>query len=98
MSEEYFIKNLNFFTELKLRGSLGLIGNQAISPYQTIPAMISGQNYPYNGNDATDLGFVIGNPPNPNLKWESTTQSNIGLDVGIFKGRLNITVDLYKKN
>lgn len=97
MSEEYFIKNLNFFTELKLRGSLGLIGNQAISPYQTIPAMISGQNYPYNGNDATDLGFVIGNPPNPNLKWESTTQSNIGLDVGIFKGRLNITVDLYKK-
>ncbi len=97
MSEESFIKNLNIFTELKLRGSWGVVGNQAISPYQTISSMSSGSNYPYSGNDATDLGFVIGNPPNPNLKWESTTQSNIGLDVSVFKGRLNATIDLYKK-
>ncbi len=59
--------------------------------------MSSGSNYPYTGNDATDLGFIIANPPNPNLKWESTTQSNIGLDVSVFKGRLNATVDLYMK-
>jgi TonB-linked SusC/RagA family outer membrane protein len=97
MAEEPFIKNLNIFSELKLRGSWGIIGNQAISAYQTISAMNSGSNYPYSGNDATDLGFIIANPPNPNLKWESTTQSNIGLDVSVFKGRLNATVDLYLK-
>ena len=97
MTEEPFIKNLNIFSELKLRGSWGIIGNQAITAYQTISAMNSGSNYPYSGNDATDLGFIIANPPNPNLKWESTTQSNIGLDVSVFKGRLNATVDLYLK-
>jgi TonB-dependent starch-binding outer membrane protein SusC len=97
MSEEPFIKDLNIFSELKLRGSWGIIGNQAIGTYQTISAMNSGSNYPYSGNDATDLGFIIANPPNPNLKWESTTQSNVGLDVSVFKGRLNATVDLYLK-
>jgi TonB-linked SusC/RagA family outer membrane protein len=97
MTEESFIKNLNIFSELKLRASWGIIGNQAIGAYQTISAMNSGANYPYSGNDATDLGFIIANPPNPNLKWESTTQSNIGLDVSVFKGRLNATVDLYLK-
>jgi TonB-dependent starch-binding outer membrane protein SusC len=97
MSEESFIQDLNIFSELKLRGSWGIIGNQAILPYQTISAMNSGYNYPYNGNDATDLGFVIANPPNQSLKWESTTQSNIGLDVALFKGRLTATVDFYLK-
>ena len=97
MTEESFIKSLNIFSELKLRGSYGVIGNQAINAYKTIASMSSGYNYPYNGNDATNLGFVISNPNNPNLKWESTTQSNVGLDVGIFKGRLNATLDLYLK-
>jgi TonB-linked SusC/RagA family outer membrane protein len=97
MNEEPFIKNLNIFSELKLRGSWGITGNQAIGTYQTISAMNSGSNYPYSGNDATDLGFIIANPANPNLKWESTTQSNVGLDVSVFKGRLNATVDLYLK-
>jgi len=97
MAEESFIEKLNIFSELKLRGSYGVVGNQAITAYQTISAINSGANYPYSGNDNTDLGFVIANPPNPNLKWESTTQKNIGLDVSIFKGRLNATVDLYSK-
>jgi TonB-linked SusC/RagA family outer membrane protein len=88
---------MNIFTDLKLRGSWGVTGNQAIGAYQTIAAMSSGSNYPYSGNDGTDLGFIIANPPNPNLKWESTTQSNIGLDVSVFRGRLGATVDLYKK-
>ena len=96
-SEESFIQALNIFTDLKLRGSWGVTGNQAIGAYQTIAAMSSGSNYPYSGNDGTDLGFIIANPPNPNLKWESTTQSNIGLDVSVFRGRLGATVDLYKK-
>lgn len=97
LSEESFIKSLDIFSNLKLRGSWGITGNQAISPYQTVAAMSSGSNYPYNGNDGTDLGFIISNAANPNLKWESTTQTNIGLDVAVFSGRLGATVELYKK-
>jgi len=97
LANESFIERLNIFSELKLRGSYGIVGNQAITAYQTISAMNSGYNYPYNGNDNTDLGFVIFNPPNPNLKWESTTQKNIGLDVAVFSGRLSATVDYYHK-
>lgn len=97
MSQESFIKNLNLFSNLKLRTSWGIVGNQAISPYQTIARMGSGYNYPYSGGQSTDLGFIIANAPNPNLKWESTTQLNLGLDVGMFNGRLNATVDVYSK-
>jgi TonB-linked SusC/RagA family outer membrane protein len=97
IGEESFIQKMNIFSELKLRGSWGKVGNQAISPYQTISAINSGANYPYNGNDNTDLGFIIANPANPNLKWETTEQTNIGLDVSVFNGRLNGTFDWYKK-
>jgi TonB-linked SusC/RagA family outer membrane protein len=97
MSQESFIKNMDLFSNLKLRGSWGVIGNQAIRPYQTISKMSSGNNYPYSGGESTNLGFIIANAQNPNLKWESTAQTNIGLDAALFNGRLNATVDIYSK-
>lgn len=97
LAEEPFISDLDIFSDLKLRGGWGQVGNQAISPYQTISAVRSGANYPYSGGSTTDLGFIIANPPSPDLKWETTTQTNVGLDVGIFSGRLNATVDVYYK-
>lgn len=96
-SEENFIRDLNLFSNLKVRASWGITGNQAISPYQTLSKVSSGGNYPYNGTETTDLGFYIANAANPSLKWESTTQTDVGIDVGFFKGRLNITADYYKK-
>jgi TonB-linked SusC/RagA family outer membrane protein len=96
-SQEPFISNLNIFSDLKFRASWGITGNQAISPYQTLARVSSGGNYPYNGTDGTDLGFFVLNAPNPNLKWESTTQTDFGVDFGLFNGRLNVTVDYYKK-
>ncbi len=96
-SEENFVKNLDVFSNLKIRVSWGITGNQGISPYQTISRIGSGSNYPYNGGDGTDLGFFIANAPNPDLKWESTEQTDFGIDVGLFKGRLTITADYYKK-
>ena len=97
MSQESFINSLNLFSNLKLRTSWGVVGNQAINPYQTIARMESGYNYPYRGGQSTDLGFIIANAPNPNLKWESTTQLNVGLDASVFNGRLSTTVDVYSK-
>lgn len=96
-SEENFIRNLNIFTSLKFRGSWGITGNQAISPYQTLSSISSGSNYPYNGSEGTDLGFYIANAANPNLKWESTKQTDVGVDMGFFKNRLTITADYYSK-
>lgn len=96
-SEESFIKDWSFFSNLKLRGSWGITGNQAISPYQTIASMESGFNYPYNGGSSTNLGFRIASAQNPNLKWESTEQLNLGIDIGLFDSRINATVDWYKK-
>ena len=49
------------------------------------------------GGTATNQGYGYVNPANPDLKWETTTQTNMGLDLGMFKGRLTATFDVYKK-
>lgn len=97
VANEPFFENVNFMNELKFRASWGVTGNQAINPYQTLSLMGSGSNYPYNGSNATDLGFYIANPANPNLKWESTTQTNFGVDIGILNDKFTITADYYTK-
>ncbi|MFT3705668.1 MAG: TonB-dependent receptor [Agriterribacter sp.] len=96
-SEEEFIKHLNVFSTLKFRGSWGKTGNQAIQPYQTLATITSGFNYPYDGNSTANIGFALGRPANPDLKWETTAQTNIGVDLGFFHDRLFATVDIYKK-
>jgi TonB-linked SusC/RagA family outer membrane protein len=102
-SEETFIQNLNLFSALKLRASWGITGNQSINPYQTIEQLTSTDpdgkplKYPYNGLSSSETGYYLSLPANEDLKWESTKQSNIGLDLGLFKGRVTATVDLYKK-
>lgn len=96
-AQENFIKNLGIFSDLKIRASWGITGNQAIRPYQTLARVTSGGNYPYNGGDQTDLGFYISSASNPNLKWESTTQTDVGIDMGFFNQRLTLTADYYDK-
>jgi TonB-linked SusC/RagA family outer membrane protein len=96
-SEETFLKDLDLFSDFKVRASWGITGNQSISPYASLSQILSGANYPYNGNDATDIGFSIVRAANPNLKWESTTQTDVGLDLGLFNGRLTASFDYYVK-
>lgn len=96
-SEERFIKDLGIFSNLKIRGSWGKTGNQAIQPYQTLATIASGFNYPYDGNAPANIGFQLGRPANPDLKWESTAQTNLGIDFGFFNDRIFLTVDVYKK-
>lgn len=96
-SEEEFIKNLDIFSDLKFRGSWGKTGNQAIQPYQTLAAVGSGFNYPYLGDGSTSIGYQLTVAANPNLKWETTAQTDLGLDLGFFNQRLIATFDIYKK-
>ncbi|MCB0647103.1 MAG: TonB-dependent receptor [Saprospiraceae bacterium] len=95
--EEEFIKDLNVFSNLKIRGSWGVTGNQAIQPYQSIGILGSGFNYSYLGDDGYNIGYAFSRPSNPNLRWESTAQTNVGLDLGFMKDRLTVSLDLYKK-
>ena len=98
VSEEQFLKESTLINELKFRGSYGLTGNQGISPYQSLARLTNGgRSYPYNGQSTTDIGFGIGGLANPNLKWESTAQTNIGVDFSILNGRLTSTIDWYRK-
>ncbi|WP_247237804.1 TonB-dependent receptor [Telluribacter sp. SYSU D00476] len=95
ISDEAFIKNLNFFDDLKLRVGYGQTGNQSIGPYQTLD-----QLQPLNGvvNGVLTPGLVEGyRPGNPNLFWETTNQFNGGIDAAFLNNRFNATLDLYAK-
>jgi TonB-linked SusC/RagA family outer membrane protein len=99
ISEEGFLKNSSLINDLKLRASYGVTGNQGISPYESLASLGSGfwWSYPWNGQSSTDIGFGIAGIANPELRWESTRQTDIGMDLSMFKGRLTSTVDIYKK-
>lgn len=96
-SEETFIKSLNFFDNLKLRVSGGQTGNQGISAYAT-RSRFTIQNYPYDGSQTSGMAEDRwGGPAAPNLKWETTIQYDLGLDVSFFNSRVNLTADYYHK-
>ncbi len=97
VTEEKFMESLTFLSNLKIRGSWGKTGNQGISPYQSLPSVGSGYDYPYLGSGSRNIGYRLTNAANPDLKWETTTQTDIGLDLGFFDQRLMFTVDVYKK-
>nr|WP_319397533.1 TonB-dependent receptor [uncultured Carboxylicivirga sp.] len=97
ISEEEFIKNLNVFSNLKLRLSYGQTGNQGISSYQTLP-MLGTANYPVGGSLGGGLAEISWRGPlNPDLKWETTDQYNVGLDMGFVDNRISLAVDMYYK-
>lgn len=93
-SEEEFIKNLNIFSNLKVRASYGQTGNQGINSYQTISSLT-----PINSvlNGSIVSGGIDSYLNNSLLKWETTEQVDFGIDMGFFNNRLNLTVDLYRK-
>jgi TonB-linked SusC/RagA family outer membrane protein len=97
VSEENFFDNIkpvvNF---LKFRGSFGDLGNQNIPGFYPFSSTYStGQNYYFGGSTST--GYAINTAANPDISWETSSQSNIGVDIGLLKNKLTITADLFKK-
>jgi TonB-linked SusC/RagA family outer membrane protein len=90
VSQEDFLKNNKTVSDLKFRVSYGLTGNDDISPF--LFSELYG-NSSYGGQSA----IFPSNIPNPDLKWESTTQLNIGINLGLFKDRVTLTADYYNK-
>ena len=86
LSEEQFLKKQDWLSDLKVRASIGQLGNQEIANYAYLTLIKKdGDKY------------LISRYGNPDLKWETTTQYNIGLDAGIFRNRLYFTVDYFQK-
>jgi TonB-dependent starch-binding outer membrane protein SusC len=95
ISEEAFLQNVTWLSSLKLRGSWGQAGNPAIRPYQSLPL---GQTV--NTGQGAGTGLSVGLAPtfpNPDLKWETTTQTDIGFDAGLLNEKFRITFDYYIK-
>lgn len=110
--EESFLKNVDWLSELKFRGSYGVVGNQAtIPPYQfealysagTAASTSGNLGYPFgkvgasNGTSNYQSGIAAIQPANPNLRWETDYQTDIGTDLSFLKGDLNITVDYFNR-
>jgi TonB-linked SusC/RagA family outer membrane protein len=94
VSKESFMSNVQAVSDLKIRASYGITGNQEIGNYQSIGAMNT-QNYTF-GNSLY-IGYAPNRIANPNLKWETTAQTDIGVDLGLFNDRILLTADVYQK-
>lgn len=94
LSEEQFMKQFHWLSDMKLRASYGISGSQAISPYATLNNLSAGNTVFGNGLYTT---FAPGSTLPGHLKWETTAQLDLGLDLGFLHNRLHFTFDYYQK-
>ncbi|WP_282148692.1 SusC/RagA family TonB-linked outer membrane protein [Algibacter lectus] len=100
LSAKYSFNNIledgNLLTGLSLRAGWGQVGNENVAPYTTFPTITINSTYAFDG-----ANVVPGSAPdgygNPDLTWETTTQTNVGVDLGLFNGGANISLDYYNK-
>lgn len=97
VSEEPFIKRLDFVSNLKLRASWGLSGNDRIDNYIYAQTYNPGIDYVL-GPDVNVVGVALTSLANPNIRWEQTEQYNIGLDLSLFKAKFDLTADYFSRN
>jgi TonB-linked SusC/RagA family outer membrane protein len=100
ISEETFMQNTGF-TNLKLRAGWGLTGNQEIPSKITqglYTSTVTGTtSYPLYTSGAYPGGIAFARLPNPDIQWEVSTQTNVGLDFGLLNGELNGSIDVFRK-
>jgi TonB-linked SusC/RagA family outer membrane protein len=95
IDQESFLKNNDFINMLKLRAGYGAIGNQEVGNYAYSDQISPNFNYPFGG--IMSNGYAISVLGNRNLKWETSTQLDIGLDISIMQNRLSLEIDYYRK-
>jgi len=97
VSEEGFMRSIDVISELKLRGSWGITGNNGYSGDYNSIGLLSFANYSYNGTQVSGQIINSSNFPNPDLSWEESETINIGLDLGLFQNRIFTSFDYYTK-
>ncbi|SHG56192.1 TonB-linked outer membrane protein, SusC/RagA family [Fodinibius roseus] len=96
LSDEPFMDNMKYISELKVRGSWGITGNQEIGNFNYLQTLSGGGSAAFGGNAYTTVRPE--RIPNQNLQWEETTQTNIGVDYSLLDNRLSGSVDWYSKD
>lgn len=98
LSEEALIKNIKQISNAKVRLSWGMTGNNNIGSYASHLQITSPKNAGYMFGNLHHTGSYPASMGNPNLKWETTYQTDLGIDVGMFNNRLGVVLDLYRKD
>src|SRR5450759_1974109 len=93
IAKEAFLSDVQGISNLKLRASWGKAGNDKISDYAYSASYTSNMNYDF-GN-ALVVGTTAAGRPNPDLKWEEMTMTNVGLDLGLFKSKFTLSAEYY---
>ncbi|RFM27546.1 SusC/RagA family TonB-linked outer membrane protein [Deminuibacter soli] len=96
MGEEDFIRHIKAISDMKLRLSYGVTGNQEIGSYNAL-SHYSTNSYSLGSGPSRVVGISPSNIPNPDLKWESTATYDAGLDLSLWSSRVNISMDYYYK-
>lgn len=97
ISEEGFMQNNNWFSNLSLRLGYGLQGNQSVRPYGTQLLLRTNNDARYPFGSTVITGFAASQVANPDLKWETSTQVNVGLDYALKGDRFTGTFEVYQK-
>jgi TonB-linked SusC/RagA family outer membrane protein len=95
ISQEPFLSNVGWLSDLKLRVSYGFTGNQEIGVYRSL-ARLSDLTYPF-GNDVLVSGYYPNSVANPDLRWEKSRQFDAGIDASILDNRFTLGLDVYNK-
>ena len=99
VSDEPFFENIDFVNNLKLRGGWGKTGNNRIGDFDAFTTLASSNTsgYVWGNGENYAIGATINNLGVPDLRWETTSQFNAGLELGIFKNRIQVEMDYYLK-
>jgi outer membrane receptor protein involved in Fe transport len=95
-SREAFFPTNTFVNFMKVRGGYGVVGNDAIGDFAFLSTIGSGRNYAIGTSGSYIIGYSPNAPANPDLKWEQTSQANIGIDATLFNN-LSVTLEYFQK-
>lgn len=98
LSREDFMKNMAWLSNLKLRASYGVLGNLASLTQQAVSPLLNRGNIALGLSPMNQVAYYENVASSPNLRWANSKQSNVGLDMGVFKNRLNLTADYFVKD
>jgi TonB-linked SusC/RagA family outer membrane protein len=97
VSKEKFMENSRLFNSLKIRGTVGKTGNQGVPAYSSVAQIFTSNVAYYFDSQTPSVSTPLGPPVSTSLKWETTQQTDLGVDASLLDNRLNISIDAYKK-
>ncbi|HEX8315310.1 MAG TPA: SusC/RagA family TonB-linked outer membrane protein, partial [Flavisolibacter sp.] len=93
---EKFLENVNWLSDLKFRFGFGVVGNNRIADYLFLTTFSNNGTYYYGINNQAVNGYFPTSLVNPNLQWESTVNKNLGMDISLFRNRIDLSIDVYE--